>query len=60
MHWSSACALTLDGVVSLLLVDADLGEPGAGREQEALGALAELLLAEHLALLLCAPVHVAL
>lgn len=49
--------LTGDGVVSLLLVHRDLGEPGPSSQQPDLVTLAKLFLSKHLAFLLSAPVN---
>lgn len=47
-------------VVSLLLEHWDLAQPGPGSQQLGLGSTSELILPEHLAFLLGAPVHVVL
>lgn len=52
--------LTRDGVVSLLLVHRDLGQPRPGGHQLGFGSAAELVLPEHLPFLLSAPVDVVL
>lgn len=49
--------LTGYGVVSLLLVHRDLGEPGSSSQQLDLVTLAKLVLSKHLALFLSAPVN---
>lgn len=52
--------LTGYGVVSLLLVHRDLGQPGPGSQQFGLGSAAKLVLPEHFALLLSTPINVVL
>lgn len=52
--------LTGYGVVSLLLVHRDLGQPGPTNQQLGLGPAAELVLPEHLTFLLSAPIHMVL
>lgn len=53
------CAqLTGNGVVSLLLVHRDLGQPGPSGQQLDLVSVAKLVLSKHLAFLLSAPVNV--
>lgn len=52
--------LTGYGVVSLLLEHRDLGQPGPGCQQLGLGSTPELVLTEHLAFLLGAPVNMVL
>lgn len=52
--------LTGYGVVSLLLVHRDLCQPGPSSEQLGFFSTAELVLLEHLAFLLSAPVNMVL
>lgn len=52
--------LTGYGVVSLLLVQRDLGQPGPCSQQLGLGSAAKLVLPEHLAFLLSVPINVVL
>lgn len=52
--------LTGYGVVSLLLEHRDLGQPGPSCQQFGLGSTPKLVLPEHLAFLLGAPVNMVL
>lgn len=52
--------LTAYGVVSLLLVHRDLGQPGSGSQQLGLHSTAKFVLPEHLAFLPSAPINMVL